>query len=200
MAITLSVSEGEPPSANPNLSFIDAAARLMQRESAHHVPNWMTYLPKEAQAKANEQLKQVKEREVSPTTEDERWKRLRQEWNDYIAQLSQHHNDLSLAAFLSHTALIHGEADITSQSEQLKLMSIHSAKGQEFRAVFLIGLEEGNLPNYHARTREEIAEERRVCYVGMSRAQERLYLLGTSKRGKRERDPSIFWRALDGIF
>jgi len=214
VAITLSAPEDEDEDKDKNKDknkdkaaseqihqpLIDAAARLVQRQPAHQSPDWITNLPKEAQTEAIEQLNRLKKCDVSPTTEEETWNTLRQEWNHYITQVTQHHDELSLAAFLSHTALVHGEADITSQTEQLKLMTIHAAKGQEFRAVFLIGLEDGNLPSYHARTREEIAEERRVCYVGMSRAKERLYLLGTAKRGNRKRDQSPFWRALDGLF
>ncbi len=206
VAITLSASKQERQTQDYTMSeesvqsFIDAATRLTQRHSSDKHTEWVKQLPKNTQAEATEQLNELKQRDVLPTTEDIKWNTLREEWNYYISETTQHHNGLSLAEFLSHTALIHGEADITPQGEQLKLMTIHAAKGQEFRAVFLIGLEDGNLPSYHARTREEIAEERRVCYVGMSRAKERLYLLGTAKRGKRERDPSPFWRALDGIF
>jgi DNA helicase-2/ATP-dependent DNA helicase PcrA len=64
----------------------------------------------------------------------------------------------------------------------LTLMTLHNAKGLEFRAVFVIGVEEGIFP--HSRSIEEqgIEEERRLCYVGMTRAQERLTLTHASAR------------------
>jgi DNA helicase-2/ATP-dependent DNA helicase PcrA len=75
-------------------------------------------------------------------------------------------------------------------------MTLHNAKGLEFRAVYLIGMEEGIFP--HSRSIEEqgIEEERRLCYVGMTRAKERLTLLHTSSRmlygGRSHNLPSRF--------
>lgn len=83
----------------------------------------------------------------------------------------------SLSDFLDHVSLI---TDIDSHDEtkdHLTLMTLHSAKGLEFNTVFLTGMEEGLFP--HSRSSgndEELEEERRVCYVGMTRAQKRLYL------------------------
>jgi DNA helicase-2/ATP-dependent DNA helicase PcrA len=75
-------------------------------------------------------------------------------------------------------------------------MTLHNAKGLEFRAVYLIGMEEGIFP--HSRSIEEqgIEEERRLCYVGMTRAEERLTLLHASSRmlygGRNHNLPSRF--------
>ncbi len=83
----------------------------------------------------------------------------------------------SLEAFLQHLALITDIDTWQEQADRLTLMTLHSAKGLEFPLVFLAGLEEGLSP--HARTIEEeggLEEERRLCYVGMTRAKERLYV------------------------
>jgi len=81
-----------------------------------------------------------------------------------------------LDAFLTHAALEAGERQAGEGEDCVQLMTLHSAKGLEFPVVFLVGLEQGLFP--HMRTIEDgsIEEERRLCYVGMTRAQERLFL------------------------
>jgi len=78
--------------------------------------------------------------------------------------------------FLAHVALT-AEADTAVQDDAVSLMTLHSAKGLEFDVVFLVGMEEGLFP--HVRSLDDAAgleEERRLCYVGMTRARRRLYL------------------------
>ncbi len=82
----------------------------------------------------------------------------------------------TLEQFLDHAALI-SDADDYDQRAQITLMSLHAAKGLEFPLVFLSGLEEGLFP--HSRTMlvpEDVEEERRLCYVGMTRAMDQLIL------------------------
>jgi DNA helicase-2/ATP-dependent DNA helicase PcrA len=82
----------------------------------------------------------------------------------------------TLDEFLDHAALI-SDADDYDERAQISLMSLHSAKGLEFPLVFLTGLEEGLFP--HSRTMlvpDDIEEERRLCYVGMTRAMDQLIL------------------------
>jgi len=82
----------------------------------------------------------------------------------------------TLDEFLDHAALI-ADADDYDERAQITLMSLHAAKGLEFPLVFLSGLEEGLFP--HSRTMlvpEDIEEERRLCYVGMTRAMDQLIL------------------------
>src|SRR6266487_2707716 len=102
----------------------------------------------------------------------------------------------SLSNFLQEISLYSDQDAIRGEQSLVTLMTLHNAKGLEFRAVYLIGMEEGIFP--HARSIEEqgIEEERRLCYVGMTRAQERLTLLHASSRmlfgGRNHNLPSRF--------
>ena len=88
----------------------------------------------------------------------------------------------SLSNFLQEISLYSDQDAIRDQESLVTLMTLHNAKGLEFRAVYLIGMEEGIFP--HARSIEEqgIEEERRLCYVGMTRAKELLTLTHASSR------------------
>jgi DNA helicase-2/ATP-dependent DNA helicase PcrA len=88
-----------------------------------------------------------------------------------------------LTAFLAHAALEAGEHQAQSGSEALQLMTVHSAKGLEFHAVFVSGLEEGLFPHENSLTEADgIEEERRLMYVALTRARRRLYLTLTQSR------------------
>jgi len=83
----------------------------------------------------------------------------------------------SLSDFLEEVALVSDIDNYDERADALTLMTLHSAKGLEFSVVFLVGMEEGLFP--HSRCQEdpsELEEERRLCYVGMTRAKDRLYL------------------------
>jgi len=85
--------------------------------------------------------------------------------------------ETTVEAFLDSVALMSDVDELKDAEARVTLMTLHSAKGLEFPVVFLTGLEEGVFP--HARSMndpEEIEEERRLCYVGLTRARERLYL------------------------
>ena len=88
----------------------------------------------------------------------------------------------SLSSFLQEVSLYSDQDAIRGEESLVTLMTLHNAKGLEFRAVYLIGMEEGIFP--HSRSIEEhgVEEERRLCYVGMTRAMEKLTLLHASSR------------------
>ena len=87
-----------------------------------------------------------------------------------------------LTAFLDHVSLV-TDIDEWRQERGISLMTLHSAKGLEFRTVAVAGLEEGLLPHFNSGgSQEEIEEERRLLYVGMTRAKERLFLTCCRRR------------------
>ena len=106
-----------------------------------------------------------------------------------------------LTAFLTHAALESGESQADEYEPAVQLMTMHSAKGLEFSLVFIAGLEEGMFPSQQSV--EEIGrleEERRLCYVGMTRAMSKLYLCHAESRRlygqEKHHKPSRFLREL----
>ena len=107
-----------------------------------------------------------------------------------------------LIAFLSHAALEAGEEQAADGEDMVSLMTLHSAKGLEFPVIFICGMEEGLFP--HGRSSEDagkLEEERRLCYVGMTRAKRRLCLSYAESRrlyggSDRYSTPSRFLREL----
>ncbi|WP_375751923.1 DNA helicase II [Vibrio sp. HN007] len=106
-----------------------------------------------------------------------------------------------LSAFLSHAALEAGEGQADEFDDAVQLMTLHSAKGLEFPLVFMVGVEEGMFPSQmSAEDAVRLEEERRLCYVGMTRAMEKLYITYAEMRRLYGQDkyhkPSRFIREL----
>ncbi len=88
-----------------------------------------------------------------------------------------------LARFLEEVALVSDQDTLEDRPDRVTLITLHAAKGLEFPVVFIVGLEEGLLPHRRALEDErELEEERRLAYVGMTRAKDRLYLLHAHHR------------------
>jgi DNA helicase-2/ATP-dependent DNA helicase PcrA len=93
------------------------------------------------------------------------------------------HNDGSLSNFLEDVALVSDTDKLDEQTDVVTLMTLHSAKGLEFPVVFLTGMEEGLLPHKESKNmQDEIEEERRLLYVGITRAQKELILTYAKRR------------------
>jgi DNA helicase-2/ATP-dependent DNA helicase PcrA len=89
----------------------------------------------------------------------------------------------ALATFLAHASLEAGEHQAAAGADALQLMTVHSAKGLEFHAVFITGLEEGLFPHENSISEQDgLEEERRLMYVALTRARRRLYLTHTQTR------------------
>jgi DNA helicase-2/ATP-dependent DNA helicase PcrA len=107
-----------------------------------------------------------------------------------VLQFQEENEDTSLDGFLANASLASDLDDLKEGQEAVSLMTLHSAKGLEFPVVFLVGLEQGLFPNFRSMD-DPIAleEERRLCYVGITRAQEQLYISHARERrlyGNRE--------------
>ena len=100
-----------------------------------------------------------------------------------IEEFSEKNSDAGLSEFLEQVSLVSDLEQGEAGQPSVTLMTLHAAKGLEFKAVFMIGMEERLFP--HARSLDDLdgmEEERRLCYVGMTRARERLYLLNARRR------------------
>jgi len=127
---------------------------------------------------------------------DDRWENIIE-----LRSVASEYDDLNpeeaLAAFLEKVSLVSDIDELDEKVDAVTLITLHQAKGLEFPVVFIVGLEEGILP--HRRSfddPEEMEEERRLCYVGITRAKERLYLLRSYRRslfgGSTANPPSRF--------
>ena len=114
----------------------------------------------------------------------------------------QHGEDASLEGYLEDIALISDIDSYNESADQVVLMTIHSAKGLEFPYVFLIGMEEGVFPSEMSKYSEaDLEEERRLAYVGITRAKKELYISNSVSRmlyGRTQRnEPSRFLREIE---
>jgi len=144
-----------------------------------------------------------------PNTDDQqaRWESVEEVVNA-AAGYAQRADSPSIAGFLQEIALTGNEADQDKESklqrDAVALMTLHAAKGLEFSEVYMVGMEEGTLPHHRsvADVGSAVDEERRLCYVGVTRAQRRLTLslaLERRKWGKpRPTVPSRFLYELTG--
>ncbi|MFQ6101979.1 MAG: ATP-dependent helicase [Anaerolineae bacterium] len=118
-----------------------------------------------------------------------------------LRNVAAEYNDLTLTDFLADVALVSDVDNLSDEVDAPTLLTLHSAKGLEFPVVFITGLEEGMLP--HSRSfddPEQMAEERRLMYVGLTRAEDRLYLTYAFVRTRRgDNEPSVPSRFLDDI-
>lgn len=93
--------------------------------------------------------------------------------------------EISLDDFLNEISLVSDVTEHSDSSNKVSLMTVHSVKGLEFEYVFIIGMEEGIFPHYNSimeGTNEAIEEERRLCYVAITRAKKDLWIINTKKR------------------
>jgi DNA helicase-2/ATP-dependent DNA helicase PcrA len=137
----------------------------------------------------DETLKQILEKsgyakmlETDPSPEAEGRRGNLQELVSAAADATQRGE--SVEEFLDHAALV-SDSDDVDEKAQISLLTIHNSKGLEFPVVFIAGMEEGLFPHSRSRDNEEqLEEERRLCYVAMTRAEKRLYLSHAKSRRK----------------
>jgi len=129
----------------------------------------------------------------------------RQENVRELIGVAQEYQELGLAGFLEEVALVSDVDQADFDGNAVTLMTLHAAKGLEFPAVFMVGMEETVFPHSRALYDQfEMEEERRLCYVGMTRAREELYMICATSRmlygGQQHNPPSRFLSEIDAQF
>jgi DNA helicase-2/ATP-dependent DNA helicase PcrA len=127
---------------------------------------------------------------------EERWENIT-ELRNVASEYDELSPEEALTAFLEKVSLVSDIDELDEKADAVTLITLHQAKGLEFPAVFIVGLEEGILPHRKSLDDpEEMEEERRLCYVGITRAKKRLYLLRSYRRslfgGSTANPPSRF--------
>ncbi len=113
---------------------------------------------------------------------EERWTNLL-ELRNHAAEFDELAIPEGLERFLEEVALVSDQDELEDRPDRVTLITLHAAKGLEFPVVFIVGLEEGLLPHRRALEDDrELEEERRLAYVGMTRAKDRLYLVHANHR------------------
>jgi len=129
----------------------------------------------------------------------------RQENVQELLGVAHEYADMGLAGFLEEVALVSDVDQANFDNNAVTLMTLHAAKGLEFPVVFMVGMEETVFPHSRALYDQfEMEEERRLCYVGMTRAREELYMTYASSRmlygGQQHNPPSRFLSEIDAQF
>jgi DNA helicase-2/ATP-dependent DNA helicase PcrA len=122
-----------------------------------------------------------------------------------LLSVAQEYQELGLDGFLEEVSLVSDLDSANFDGDAMTLMTLHAAKGLEFPVVFMAGLEETIFPHSRALyDQAEMEEERRLCYVGMTRAREELYMIYATSRllygGQQHNPPSRFLSEIDAEF
>lgn len=169
-----------------NLTLLHGAARMLAvgrgRDLLEEV---LGGLPSDLQGPAQELALQLAAHDVQVTEEDVDWAELKEIFDAHVAAHKRYQPDATLAGFLDYQALLTSQDTFahTKGEDRVTLMTLHNAKGTEFPVVIIIGVEHEHLPLWRTlNDPAQLAEERRVFYVGMTRASEAVYLFSVRDR------------------
>ena len=175
-------------------TFLNVAKRFVQTHNIGRLEN-LPLDPTEA-AQAREYIETLHHDPIREFPEDADWRQRRIQFMNAVLHFELISDEHGLINFLDYQKLLTNIDELDDKSEQLTLMTLHAAKGTEFPVVIIIGMEEGSFPMWRQNiTEAELEEERRLFYVGMTRAQTQLYLSSVVYRfGDRDRASSMFVR------
>lgn len=195
--VVLGILEKNAVMEKENATFYNVAIRYMKyrqgrNEAIELLP--ISHLNADEAEEAMRFLDRMSDEEPPQTRDDEAWNVMVSKLMNSVVNFDKSDYDRSITAFLSHAALLTGNDVSDANEDKVTMMTVHSAKGTEFPVVIMIGMEQGNFPIVSQdQTDAELEEERRLCYVGMTRAKRRLYMTSVRFRmGDNEAMPSQF--------
>ena len=192
-----SLEKLETFAASKGLSMYEAlnfvGTDVIGRSSLTGLNNFKAIIEKNFRTKFNKSVKEIvlsviedtgyiRELETSLLPEDKTRIENIQEFVSAVEDFEQRSPDTTLAGYLTQVALVSDIDSWQDEEQKVTLMTLHLAKGLEFKNVFIMGLEEGLFPIGDDADEEEMEEERRLMYVGMTRAKENLYMTWASQR------------------
>lgn len=191
-------SQQEVADTRDSLTETDALLNAAKRFAQTHNAVLPDRLPLEASeaAEATAYMEELQDTVLPEFREDIEWRQRRIQFMNAVIHFESVNDEHQLTNFLDYQKLLTNIDELDDKTEQLTLMTLHAAKGTEFPIVIILGMEEGSFPMWKQNiTETEIEEERRLFYVGMTRAQNQLYLSSTTYRtGDRDRSASMFVR------
>ena len=189
-------TSGEP-SISVEQAFVQAAARHIQGHSPEFNKLLEGLEPAEAE-QTQSFIQSLQRAKLVKFPEDIEWEERRAKFMNGVLHFEANTTEKELFNFLDYQKLISNADEVEVQHDKLTLMTVHAAKGTEFPVVIIMGMEENTFPVWQRdATLEDIEEERRLFYVGMTRAVERLYLTSVVYRQNDwDRAPSMFIREI----
>ena len=187
----------DAPESDERRVLLNGAARVTvpQAERAN-MESLLDKLPGDLQLISLELVRQLEERPIRPDEEDYQWAELKELFLKHVDAFRKYGQDHSLRAFLDYQALLTSMDTFLHESDTdaITMMTLHNAKGVEYPVVIIVGVEQENLPIWRSMDDPgKLAEERRVLYVGITRAKNAVYLFSTNDREDGFfRDPSRF--------
>ena len=177
-------------------AFLNAAKRFAQTHNVGLPDRFLLDTAEAAQAMAY--MEELQNTAIPEFSEDIEWRQRRIQFMNAAFHFESMGFGHTLTDFLDYQKLLTNVDELDDETEQLTLMTLHAAKGTEFPVVIIIGMEEGSFPMWRQNlTEEELEEERRLFYVGMTRAEAQLYLSSVVYRsGDRDRASSMFVQEL----
>ena len=174
------------PIEDENEAILHGAARVWQRTNGRspNADRFLQTLPETEQWAWLEKLSALAQLSLPSDEATTAWRTLHGAFLSQVTAFVNQNPRAELQDFLDYQALRTSLDEADPDADRVTMMTLHNAKGSEYRVVFITTLEENHLPLWRQRQQEEtIEEERRLFYVGMTRARERLYLVSVKDRG-----------------
>ncbi len=180
-----------------NEALLYGAARVWQRSNGQlpEVDHFLRTLPEAEQWNLIQKLSVLAQLPLPLDEETSAWEGLRSEFLDQVTAFVDRNQDADWRNFLDYQALRTSLDEADPNADRVTMMTLHNAKGSEYRVVFITSLEENHLPLWRQKGADGVEEERRLFYVGLTRAKERLYLISVKDRGDdfiRSPSPFVF--------